>query len=173
MTWISLALLTMTQSSFTLVAVIRLNNALREPCYFSYRLFLHWNNCIKECVPLTIFYHLHFLRISKVWSMLHYGSIGRVQNKECYFIFTYNFAAFFLFLIKKLAFVFFIFFLNQSESRNGDKKLPVELYVNKRVSLVSRLFSSFDALNYLANWIICACLLQSEKKIKLVLLVVK
>ena len=34
-----------------------------------------------ECaVPLTIAYHLYFL---------HHGSVGRVQSKECYFLFVY------------------------------------------------------------------------------------
>ena len=39
-----------------------------------------------ECVPLTISYHLYFVRISKVSSMLHHGSVGRVHSKECYLI---------------------------------------------------------------------------------------
>ena len=29
-------------------------------------------------------YHLYFLSISKVSSMLHHGSVGLVQSKECY-----------------------------------------------------------------------------------------
>ena len=35
--------------------------------------------------------YLYFLRISKVSSMLHYGSVGRVHSKECYFVFTYTY----------------------------------------------------------------------------------
>ena len=38
---------------------------------------------ITECVPLTTSFHLYFLCISKVWSMLHQGSLGQVQHKEC------------------------------------------------------------------------------------------
>ena len=40
---------------------------------------------------LTISYHLYFLCISKVSSMLRHGSVGRVYSKECYFIFKYAF----------------------------------------------------------------------------------
>ena len=36
----------------------------------------------QESVPLTISYHLSFLRISKIWSMQHQESVGRVRNKE-------------------------------------------------------------------------------------------
>ena len=44
-------------------------------------------------VPIS--YHLYFLRISKVWSKLHHGSVGRVQYKECYFMLIYTIYAFF------------------------------------------------------------------------------
>ena len=37
--------------------------------------------------------------IYKVWSMLHHGSVGRVQSKECYFMFTYTSAFFIVFII--------------------------------------------------------------------------
>ena len=37
-------------------------------------------------VPLTISYHLDFLRISlKFKAYLHHASVRRVQSKECYF----------------------------------------------------------------------------------------
>ena len=63
------------------------------------------------CVPLTISYHLYFFRISKVWSMLHYASVGRVHSKECYLIITYTFLAFFclIFIKKKNVFLSFSF----------------------------------------------------------------
>ena len=48
-----------------------------------------------EWVPLIISYQLYFFRISKIWSMLHHGSAARVQSKECYFMLTYIFLAFF------------------------------------------------------------------------------
>ena len=54
---------------------------------------------------------LNFLRISKVWSMLHHMSVGRVQNKKCYFMFTYTFLLLLLlFYIKKFVFLSFSFF---------------------------------------------------------------
>ena len=72
---------------------------------------------------MTISYHLHFLRISKVSNMLyflriskvsnmlHHGLVGRVHSKESYFIFTYTFLAFLLLLfIKKFVFLSFHFF---------------------------------------------------------------
>ena len=85
-----------------------------------------------------------FLRIFKVSSMLHHGSVGRVHSKECYFTFKYTFLAFsffvyffFCFPLKKCVFVIFIFFLisielpqqdiNQSETGIGDNKLSAEL----------------------------------------------
>ena len=73
-----------------------------------------------ECVPLTISYHLHFPRISKVWSMFHHGSLGQVLSKEYYFVFTYNFLTFFLFCFSsKVFFLIFISFLDKvSNFRN-------------------------------------------------------
>ena len=63
-----------------------------------------------ECVPLTISYHLYFLRASKIWSMLHHGSMGRVQNKECNSKSTYTFLGIFLlFFIKNVLFLSFPF----------------------------------------------------------------
>ena len=35
---------------------------------------------VLECLPFTISYHLHFLRISKSRSMLHHGSVWRAQS---------------------------------------------------------------------------------------------
>ena len=64
------------------------------------------NPCLcLECVPLTISYHLYFLHISKVSSILHRVSVGQVHNKKCYPIFTYTS----LFFIKKLLFLSFSF----------------------------------------------------------------
>ena len=61
-----------------------------------------------ECVPLRISYHLHFLRVST--SKLDHGSLGPVQNKECYSLFAYTFWHFVLLFIKKLCFCYFHFF---------------------------------------------------------------
>ena len=89
-----------------------------------------------EFVPLTISYHLYFLWISKVLSMLHHGSVEYYFIfKECYFILTYAFLAlFWSFWSKKFCFYNFHFIfwwsieflqknINQSETRIGDKKL--------------------------------------------------
>ena len=73
-----------------------------------------WRIQYKQCVPLTIFYHLYFLGISKVSSMLHHGSVGRVHSKECYFLFAYTFLAFFYrFLSKILCFIIFTSFFDE------------------------------------------------------------
>ena len=70
-----------------------------------------------ESVPLTISYHLCFLRISKVWGMLHNGSVGRVQSKQCYFMFTYTFLVLFcLFSSKNCVFIIFISFFDEVSS---------------------------------------------------------
>ena len=74
-----------------------------------------------ECVPLTISYHLYFLRISYILSLLNQGSVEWVQSKECYFKFTHNFLAFFIFFHQKIcAFIIFIsfFFDEVSKLRN-------------------------------------------------------
>ena len=88
------------------------------------------NTHIPEKVPLTISYHLYFLRISKVWGMLHHGSMRRVQSKKSYFMFTYNFLVVFCcFSSKSFYFCFFFWWnikfpqqnINQSETGIGDK----------------------------------------------------
>ena len=51
---------------------------------------------------------------SKVSSMLHHGSVGRVHSKECYFLFAYTFPAFFYrFLSKILCFIIFTSFFDE------------------------------------------------------------
>ena len=62
-----------------------------------------------ECVTLTVSYHVYFFRVSQVSSMLHEGSVGWVHSKECSFILTYTFLAFFCFSQKKLVFLSFSF----------------------------------------------------------------
>ena len=75
---------------------------------------------LKECVPLTVSYHLYFLCISKVWSMLHHRSWGefRVKNATlCLYIILW----YFLFFIKKFVFLSFssLFFFDEvSNFRN-------------------------------------------------------
>ena len=79
-------------------------------------------NAITECVPLAISFHLYFLRISKVWSMLHHGSVGQVQSKECYFRFYVLYDIFLLFLNKKKC-VFIIFISFSDEISNFRSKI--------------------------------------------------
>ena len=59
---------------------------------------------------------IYFLRLSKVWSMLHHGSVGQVQSKEYYYMFTYTLCIFLLlFIIKFVFFSFSFFFLIKSQ----------------------------------------------------------
>ena len=45
-----------------------------------------------EYVPLKTSDQLYFLRLPKVWRMLHHGSVGWVQKKKkWYFMFSYTF----------------------------------------------------------------------------------
>ena len=79
-------------------------------------------NVITECVPLTISFQLYFLRISKVWSMLHHGSMGQVQSKEYYFMVRYTFVAFFVVFHQKIC-VFIIFISFSDEVSNFRNKI--------------------------------------------------
>ena len=78
---------------------------LRRKCQF---------NPIPACIPLAISDQLYFLRLSKVWSMLHHGSVGRVQIKNATLsvmssdIF-YAFFSYFLVFIMKFVFLSFSF----------------------------------------------------------------
>ena len=69
---------------------------------------------------LIISYHLHFLRISKIWSILHHGSVGQFQSKECYYMLTYTFWHLFLVFQQNLCvFIIFISFYDEvSNLRN-------------------------------------------------------
>ena len=69
--------------------------------HFSKFLEYYFSVIIQSYLELIIVYilsvfHWPFLSpifppIFKVWSMLHHGSVGQVQSKECYFKFTYTF----------------------------------------------------------------------------------
>ena len=79
-----------------------------------------------ECITLTISYHLYFLRISKAWSKLHRGSVGRVQGKECYIMFTYTFFDIFCcFSSKNCVFIIFTSFLMKYEI-SATEYLPIK-----------------------------------------------
>ena len=98
-------------------------------------------NAIAELVPLTISFHLYFLRISKVLSVLHHRSVGQVQSKKMLlYVYLYFCGVFLLSFIKKFVFIIFISFsdevpnfrnkilINQSETGTADKELTVKLY---------------------------------------------
>ena len=55
--------------------IINKRNRNADSCYVTTELVS------TECVPMTFSYCLSFLPISKVWSMLHPGWVGRVQSK--------------------------------------------------------------------------------------------
>ena len=61
------------------------------------------------------------------WSMSYHESVGRLQSKECYFIYVYiyTFVAFFCLFIKKFVFLSFsfLFLMNHQISGIYDKKL--------------------------------------------------
>ena len=59
------------------------------------------SNVFQECVQLTISFHLYFLRVSKVWSMLHHGSLERIHSKKCNSKSTYTFLSIFVVFHKK------------------------------------------------------------------------
>ena len=61
------------------------------------------------CFPVTISYHLFFIRISNVKSMLHHGPVGWAQSKL--YVCIYFFAIVSCFSSKNLCFYYFHFFL--------------------------------------------------------------
>ena len=76
-----------------------------------------------KCVPLTISYHLYFLCISKVSSMLHHRSMGPVQSKD-------KNAAFYV----KISFFFWqsIKFLQQNINHSSETgNIPASITVNE------------------------------------------
>ena len=83
-------------------------------------------NATTECVSLTISFHLCFLCIFKFWSMLHHGSVGQVQSKEYYFMFTYTFVTFFVVFHQKIC-VFIIFISFSDELANCHNKILTSL----------------------------------------------
>ena len=91
-------------------------------------------------VSLIISYQLYFFRISKVWNMLHHGSVDefRVKNAS---LCLHTLLTFFIAIHQKICvFIIFISFfdevstefpqqnINQSEIGIGENKLLVKLY---------------------------------------------
>ena len=81
---------------------------------------------------MTISDQLYLLRLSKVWSMLHHGSAGRVQNKASYVMFFRYFSgSFSLFSIIKFVFSslsVLSLMRHQVLAEISDQNLSVELY---------------------------------------------
>ena len=50
--------------------------------------------------------------------MLHHGSLGRVQSKDCYLMFKYNFLASFCFSLKRVFIILISFLMEVSNLRN-------------------------------------------------------
>ena len=106
---------------------------LRRKCQF---------NPIPACIPLAISDQLYFLRLSKVWSMLHHGSVGRVQIKNatlsvlssdiCYAFFSY----FFSFHHEICVFIIFISFFDEVANFQN------RILTSQKQKLVIRIFQS-------------------------------
>ena len=77
---------------------------------------------LTECVCLTKWYHFIFLRLSHVWSMLHYitDQWGEFKLNTLLYVFIYFFSTFLLFfIINFLVLSFsFLFFDEVSNFRN-------------------------------------------------------
>ena len=97
----------------------------------------------------------YFLRLSKVWSILHHGSVGRIHNKVFFNPFIYFLDIFLLCFIIKFMFLSFSFFfwwsikfpqqnINQSETRIGGFQLAGKLCANRQAYVVTWL----NGLNY-------------------------
>lgn len=68
---------------------------LAPKCWFA--MHVSGNPILKESLCQTrITQVCRSQSISKVWNMLRHGPVWRVQNKECYFKFTFTISGFFL-----------------------------------------------------------------------------
>ena len=103
---------------------------------------------------MTISFHLYILRISKVWNMLHHGSVGQVQSKECYFTFTYTYATFFVVVVvfhkKFCVFIIFISFSDDVSNfcnkilTNLKPELMIRYLLLRTVCITSKCNPHFD-----------------------------
>ena len=77
---------------------------------------------------------IYFIRLSKVWSVLHHGSVGRVHKKMLLYVFTYIFGIFLLFFVIRFVLLSFsfIFLMKYQISATEYKR---ELVVSKSVEL--------------------------------------
>ena len=103
------------------------------------------NTGIMECVRLTKWYRVIFLCPSKVWSMLQYGLVGRVQNKNTTLYFHLLFCHFLVVLNNNICvFIICISFFDEvlnfrNRSLTNQKQ---ELVVQNGMRTVPRLDSS-------------------------------
>ena len=100
-------------------------------------------NPILACIPLAISDQLYFLRLSEVWSMLHHGSVGRVQIKNAtlsvmssYIFYAFFFLLFFSFHHEICVFIIFISFFDEVASFQN------RMLTNQKQKLVIRIFQS-------------------------------
>ena len=107
---------------------------LRRKCQF---------NPIPACIPLAISDQLYFLRLSKVWSMLHHGSVGRVQIKNAtlsvmssYIFYAFFFLLFFSFHHEICVFIIFISFFDEVANFQN------RILTSQKQKLVIRIFQS-------------------------------
>ena len=99
---------------------------------FKERLSINCFQLYLECVPRTISYHLYFLRICKVWSMLHQGQWNEFRIKKAILCLYILFSLFFSFFIKNCVFIISISFLDEvSNFRN-------RILTNQKPKLVMR-----------------------------------
>ena len=72
-------------------------------CFVQHLILRMLRGIILHCVPLTISYHLNFLRFFKAWS-IHHGSVGRVRLSFCQFFVIFH---------QKIVLYHFHFFLDE------------------------------------------------------------
>ena len=97
-------------------------------------LFWYWKKKWYEYFPLTISDHLYFHRTSEVWSMLHHGSVGRIQSKQCNSLFAFPFfgIAFVVFHQEICAFIIFTSFFDEVSN------FRYRILTNQKLELVIR-----------------------------------
>ena len=123
--------------------MLYLHSQADKPAYIPFGTQALWVCSSGKSIPI------YFLCLSKIWGILHYGSVGRVHKKMFLNTFVYFFTSltfFFVFdhkicvLIYFICFSFLFFFFlwsikfpqqntNQPETWIGGLKLSVELYI--------------------------------------------
>ena len=117
-------------------------------------------------VPLTVSYDLYFFRLSKVSSMLHEGSVGRGQNKGCYFMFSCTFLEFFVVVVvlhHKIC--VFIIFISSILTSQKQELVIRNCQWNCLYALVIARFG-YNMTNILRVLIFCRPILQLVRRVK-------